>query len=163
MGVRGLCNGLGPAAFGLMWHCFGIDIVGSEVNQPELHTNLTEIYLGGNFKNISDDTEDVINVTEVYDISENSDLLSSMPGIPFLVSAFSVILALILSVFLKPIAVTATNNDIESSSNQETSSSSNSNTELNNCDDDRDRNDCIIDRNDSTDAEIENSSLPLKY
>ena len=27
MGVRGLCNGLGPAAFGLMWHLFGIDII----------------------------------------------------------------------------------------------------------------------------------------
>ena len=26
MGVRGLCNGLGPAAFGLMWHLFGIHI-----------------------------------------------------------------------------------------------------------------------------------------
>ena len=26
MGIRGLCNGLGPAAFGLMWHLFGINI-----------------------------------------------------------------------------------------------------------------------------------------
>ena len=27
MGVRGLCNGLGPAAFGLMFYLFGINIV----------------------------------------------------------------------------------------------------------------------------------------
>ena len=39
MGVRGLCNGIGPAAFGLMFHLFGINIVqpvasvGSATNQ----------------------------------------------------------------------------------------------------------------------------------
>ena len=27
MGVRGLCNGLGPAAFGLMFYLFGINII----------------------------------------------------------------------------------------------------------------------------------------
>ena len=27
MGVRGLCNGLGPAAFGVMFYLFGINIV----------------------------------------------------------------------------------------------------------------------------------------
>ena len=27
MGVRGLCNGLGPALFGLMFHLLGINIV----------------------------------------------------------------------------------------------------------------------------------------
>ena len=27
MGVRGLCNGLGPAAFGIMFYLFGINIV----------------------------------------------------------------------------------------------------------------------------------------
>ena len=139
MGVRGLCNGLGPAAFGLMWHFFGIDIISTELGQHKLHTNITEIHLGGNIT--ADDTEDLSSVTEVYDISEESDVLTDMPGLPFLVSAVSVVLALILSVFLKSISVTQEEGGSDSSSN--------SHTAVNLCDDDKDRN--------------ANSSSPLKY
>jgi len=139
MGVRGLCNGLGPAAFGLMWHFFGIDIINTELGQHKLHTNITEIHLGGNIT--ADDTEDLSSVTEIYDISEDSDVLTDMPGLPFLVSAVSVVLALILSVFLKSISVTQEEGGSDSSSN--------SHTAVNLCDDDKDRN--------------ANSSSPLKY
>ena len=39
MGVRGLCNGLGPAAFGLMFHLFGINIV-DPVDTTRTHENI---------------------------------------------------------------------------------------------------------------------------
>ena len=137
MGVRGLCNGLGPAAFGLMWHLFGIDIINTDLSQLELQTNLTQVYLGSNHTDhVRNETSQLSTVTEVYDIS--SDVISTMPGLPFLVSAFSVILALVLSVFLQSINVGA--DDVASDSIEETSSS-NSQTAVNLCDDERSSND----------------------
>ena len=100
MGVRGLCNGLGPAAFGLMWHFFGINIIRTEDSLQGGQANLTEIYLGGNFSHVntlSQPTEN-FNVTEIYQIPGESEALLNMPGLPFLISSFSVILSLILSV-----------------------------------------------------------------
>ena len=133
MGVRGLCNGLGPAAFGLMWHLFGIDIINTDLSQLELQTNLTQVYLGSNHTDhVRNETSQLSTVTEVYDISSTTDVISTMPGLPFLVSAFSVILALVLSVFLQSINVGA--DDVASDSIEETSSS-NSQTAVNLCDD----------------------------
>ena len=146
MGVRGLCNGLGPAAFGLMWHFFGINIVGSEVSLQGSQANITEIYLGGNYSdpdiNIHQ-TEDIFNVTEIYHIPDRSEALLNMPGLPFLISSFSVILALVLSVFLKSINISE--NVVERNQDD---CSSHSDTAVNLCDDDKDRNDNHTNDND---------------
>jgi len=139
MGVRGLCNGLGPAAFGLMWHFFGINIIGTEVSLQGSQANITEIYLGGNYSHLditTDQTEDIFNVTEIYQIPEKSEALLNMPGLPFLISSFSVILALILSVALKPIKISK--KVVET---HQDNCSGNSDTAVNLCDDDKDRND----------------------
>ena len=139
MGVRGLCNGLGPAAFGLMWHFFGINIIGTEVSLQAGQANITEIYLGGNHSDVNTNnlqTEDIFNVTEIYHIPEKSEALLNMPGLPFLISSFSVILALILSVCLKSINIES--NVVE---RHEDNCSSNSETAVNLCDEDKDRND----------------------
>ena len=140
MGVRGLCNGLGPAAFGLMWHFFGINIIGSEVGLQGGLANITEIHLGGNYSDLNinnHQTEDIFNVTEIYHIPEKSEALLNMPGLPFLISSFSVILALILSVCLKSINIT-TDGGVE---RHQDDCSSASETAVNLCDEDKDRND----------------------
>ena len=52
MGIRGLCNGLGPAAFGLMWHLFGINIHSEYTDTLPGAVNITraeeeeEVFLG---------------------------------------------------------------------------------------------------------------------
>ena len=153
MGVRGLCNGLGPAAFGLMWHFFGINIIGSEVGLQGGQANITEIHLGGNHSELNinnHQTEEIFNVTEIYHIPEKSEALLNMPGLPFLISSFSVILALILSVCLKSINIT---NDDVAERNQDNCSSA-SETAVNLCDDDKDRNDNHTNDNSSSPTSI---------
>ena len=71
MGVRGLCNGLGPAAFGLMWHLLGIDIISNNSDSSPINSTTStptdEIFLGSNRTSVTIDPE---NVTEVFDIEE---------------------------------------------------------------------------------------------
>ena len=128
----------------------GINIIGTEVGLQGKQNNITEIYLGGNYSEATtslQQTEDIFNVTEIYHIpAEQSESLLNMPGLPFLISSFSVILALVLSVCLKSIHINDDKNDVE---RNEDNDSSHSDTAVNLCDDDKDTND--------------NSSRPIKY
>ena len=122
MGVRGLCNGLGPAAFGIMWHLLGIDMIkktGDE-NTTMVNTSGSDIFLG---LNSSFATTDVINPTEVIHI-QRSGLASVMPGFPFLVISVFVILALICSFFLENVKFQDEENKSKAA---DSSNSSNSN------------------------------------
>ena len=100
MGVRGLCNGLGPAAFGLMWHLLGIDIV-----RPELGAsggnNTEEVFLGGNYSV----SREITNSSGGAVISIDGGIASDMPGLPFLIISICVVLALICSTFLENISI----------------------------------------------------------
>ena len=122
MGVRGLCNGFGPAAFGLMWHLFGIDITKIENDVLETSVNATDVvYLGA-----SDIIDDVTEFSaEVIDIQERDSVISSMPGLPFLVISASVVLALICSVFLDNISIATPASSDKEEPSQEDSQGSN--------------------------------------
>lgn len=104
MGVRGLCNGLGPAAFGLMWHLFGIDIVNNDTGLETTGTNNTEVFLGGNYSISINDSPNMRNSSGEV-ISIGNDIASQMPGLPFLIISSSVVLALICSKFLENITI----------------------------------------------------------
>ena len=123
MGVRGLCNGLGPAAFGLMWHLFGIDIVSTDT-VLETNSNNTEIFLGGNYSiSINNDLPNMRNSSESEEvISLHNGIASQMPGLPFLIISSSVVLALICSKFLENITIdpvkTNTTGDCEDTDSQ---------------------------------------------
>ena len=136
-----------------MWHFFGINIIGTEVGLQGTQDNITEIYLGGNYsdtKTSLQQTEDIFNVTEIYHIpAEQSESLLNMPGLPFLISSFSVILALILSVCLKSINIAE--NDVERNKDN---CSSNSDTAVNLCDEEKDRNDNHTNDNSSSPISI---------
>ena len=106
MGVRGLCNGLGPAAFGLMWHLFGIDIVSTDPGLAASTSNNTEVFLGGN-SSLSINNSPLRNSSEGDVISIDKGIASQMPGLPFLIISSSVVLALICSKFLENITIDA--------------------------------------------------------
>ena len=116
MGIRGLCNGLGPAAFGLMWHLFGINIH-SEYKLPgAVAANITgageEVFLGSNLTQVTLGSEDMV-AKEVIELDTSTRegmgyIGTQMPGLPFLIISVCVVLALGCSVFLKPITIEET-------------------------------------------------------
>jgi len=110
MGVRGLCNGLGPAAFGLMFHLFGINIVPPEdTTEHNAHTgsNITyqtlvtdnntwkEIQLKDEVKRTTVDSEDAESII--------SEAAFAIPGLPFLIASVCIVLAITAAFFLKDI------------------------------------------------------------
>merc|ERR1712242_30094 len=124
MGVRGLCNGLGPAAFGLMWHLFGIHIDNID-NGLETINNKTEVFLGGNQSSIKDLPH--INSSEKV-IQINDGIVSQMTGLPFLIISSCVVLALICSKFLQNITIDS--NSTNESSDCEDNESQKSNVDV---------------------------------
>ena len=104
MGVRGLCNGLGPAAFGLMWHLFGINIVSTDTGLETSSSNNTEVFLGGNYSISINDAQNMRNSSGEV-ISLQNGVVTQMPGLPFLIISSSVVLALICSKFLENISI----------------------------------------------------------
>ena len=121
MGVRGLCNGLGPAAFGLMWHLFGIDIINNDTGLETSSSNNTEVFLGGNYSISINDVQNMRNSSGEV-ISLHNGIASQMPGLPFLIISSSVVLALICSKFLENITIdpvkTNTTGDCEDTDSQ---------------------------------------------
>ena len=113
MGVRGLCNGLGPAAFGLMWHLFGINIVSPDPVLADTSNN-TEVFLGRN-SSLSTNNSPLRNSSEGEVISIDNGIVSQMPGLPFLIISSFVVLALVCSKFLENITIDprkTKNNDV---------------------------------------------------
>ncbi|XP_023244523.1 hippocampus abundant transcript 1 protein-like [Centruroides sculpturatus] len=79
-GMRGLCNGLGPAVYGFIFYLFHVDLSEDAISHATAkHSRLHE----------------VINGTFVY--SEETQLI---PGPPFVFGAFLVILALLVAAFI---------------------------------------------------------------
>ena len=57
MGVRGLCNGLGPALFGLMFYLFGIDVTEPLIDDSKIHLDpITHLELLPHFALVSNQT-----------------------------------------------------------------------------------------------------------
>ena len=105
---RGLCNGLGPAAFGLLFHFFGINILADDVPGAEslnetisnnatlvnqLSSNL--ITLGVNSTVIEEEDGEVMTTMAV--------IVKTLPGIPFLLMATCVLGAIVAALFLENI------------------------------------------------------------
>jgi len=108
MGARGLCNGLGPAAFGLLFHFFGINILADDVTGAgslnatlsnnatvvkQLSSNL--IRLGLNSTAIGEGEEEGMTTMAV--------IVKTLPGIPFLLMATCVLGAIVAALFLENI------------------------------------------------------------
>lgn len=77
-GVRGLCNGLGPAMFGIIFYIFHVDLNDS-----------SKLALNGDTSVIRNET---VNTMELY--------TQLAPGPPFVFGAFMVVLAIIVAIFI---------------------------------------------------------------
>jgi len=110
MGARGLCNGLGPAAFGLLFHFFGINILADEVPGAE-HLNAT---LSNNATVVNQLSSNLIrlglNTTVIGEGEEEEGgmttlavIVKTLPGIPFLLMATCVLGAIVAALFLENI------------------------------------------------------------
>jgi len=127
MGVRGLCNGLGPAAFGVMFYLFGINIVEPvDSTGPSMYSNQTyETFLVAN----RTWEETTIGAEAEEEISIISEAVTNIPGLPFLLASVCVIFGIIASFFVKDITK-GTIRDVESDENvDEPNSNSNSQSE----------------------------------
>ncbi|CAF4364523.1 unnamed protein product, partial [Rotaria magnacalcarata] len=80
-GVRGLCNGLGPALFGFTFYLFNVDLGYSSLPSPKTSPNSTIIHK---------------NVKSIYSSMFSRDV----PGPPFLFGAFLATVALMFSLLL---------------------------------------------------------------
>lgn len=78
-GMRGLCNGLGPAMFGIIFYIFNVDL-------NDEHTKLSNI---GAMKSDS-------NIT-INSMAEYTELA---PGPPFVFGALMVALAIVVAIFI---------------------------------------------------------------
>merc|ERR1719195_1991219 len=73
-GIRGLCNGLGPAMYGVVFYLFHVDLNDDPIKPTHAPSNSTDI---------------------------NLDLITSlMPGPPFVFGAMLVILAILVAAFI---------------------------------------------------------------
>ena len=96
---------MGPAAFGLLFHLFGINILADDLPETELNTTLSNnatavvkilkdnlVTLGLNSTNIMDEKEEGMSTLAV--------IVETLPGIPFLLMATCVLGAIVAALFL---------------------------------------------------------------
>ncbi|RWS03485.1 hippocampus abundant transcript 1 protein-like protein, partial [Dinothrombium tinctorium] len=90
-GVRGLCNGLGPAVFGLIFNLFNVDISHNMISQLPNQGDGSALVAGIG----------TLNRTAAHYIRDNYNQL--IPGPPFLFGAFLVFLAILVTAFIPEI------------------------------------------------------------
>lgn len=127
MGVRGLCNGLGPAAFGVMFYLFGINIaapIDTEI-QASNQTNSSLVLLNSTWQGTDINSELEEGITE-DDLLSTSAYVREFPGMPFLLASVCVVFAIISALFVRDIKKgTLENDDKAMSAEQESSSNFN--------------------------------------
>lgn len=99
-GMRGLCNGLGPAMFGVIFYLFNVDL-NDESKNINSSINFNDIKMG--FVNNSDGVQLNHNNNELMmgQQHENNFLTQFMPGPPFVFGSMMVVVAILVAVFIK--------------------------------------------------------------
>lgn len=101
-GMRGLCNGLGPAMFGVIFYLFNVDLndesknINSNVNFNDIKLSLTNTSDGVQLHNHNNNNELLIGQDH-----ENNFLTQFMPGPPFVFGSMMVVVAILVAVFIK--------------------------------------------------------------
>lgn len=100
-GMRGLCNGLGPAMFGVIFYLFNVDLnddsqnVNSNINYSDIKLTLTNVSDGVQLHNHNN------NELVMGQDHENNFLTQFMPGPPFVFGSLMVVVAILVAVFIK--------------------------------------------------------------
>ncbi len=101
--MRGLCNGLGPAMFGVIFYLFNVDLNDENKNlNHNLNFDANKLLHPGN----ASDTVHVYNnqnsdFMNSFASNNNNFLTQMMPGPPFVFGALMVICAILVAVFMK--------------------------------------------------------------
>lgn len=101
-GMRGLCNGLGPAMFGVIFYLFNVDLndesknINSNINFNDIKLSLSNISDGVLLHNHNNNNELLIGQDH-----ENNFLTQFMPGPPFVFGSMMVVVAILVAVFIK--------------------------------------------------------------
>lgn len=101
-GMRGLCNGLGPAMFGVIFYLFNVDLndeskhVNNKVNFNDIKLSLTNVSDGVQLHNQNNNNE-----LSLGQDNENNFLTQFMPGPPFVFGSMMVVVAILVAVFIK--------------------------------------------------------------
>lgn len=101
-GMRGLCNGLGPAMFGVIFYLFNVDLndesknVNSNINFNDIKQSLANITSDGVQLHNHKDNELLMGQDH-----ENNFLTQFMPGPPFVFGSMMVVVAILVAVFIK--------------------------------------------------------------
>lgn len=101
-GMRGLCNGLGPAMFGVIFYLFNVDLndqsknINSNINYNDIKIGLTNVSDGVQLHNHNNNNELLIGQDH-----ENNFLTQFMPGPPFVFGSMMVVVAILVAVFIK--------------------------------------------------------------
>ncbi|XP_070510116.1 hippocampus abundant transcript 1 protein-like isoform X4 [Chironomus tepperi] len=94
-GMRGLCNGLGPAMFGVIFYLFNVDLndesknVNSNINFNDIKFNITDSFHNDYLTNMRHEHHD------------NNYLTQFMPGPPFVLGSLMVVVAILVAIFIK--------------------------------------------------------------
>ena len=107
-GMRGLCNGLGPAMYGLIFSLFHVDLNESSVPETDTEDHFTKDMVGtaGNHRAPPPFNTHINHTTAVPDHSnyypgvDFASITSIIPGPPFVFGAFLVMLALMVAAFI---------------------------------------------------------------
>lgn len=100
-GMRGLCNGLGPAMFGVIFYLFNVDLndesknVNSNINFNDIKQSLANMSDGVQLHNHKD------NELLMGQDHENNFLTVYMPGPPFVFGSMMVVVAILVALFIK--------------------------------------------------------------
>lgn len=103
-GMRGLCNGLGPAMFGVIFYLFNVDLNDEtkHLNNVNSHVNFNDIRNGFNSSDVQQYNQNNNNPynNEImrYD---NNFLTQFMPGPPFVFGSLMVVCAILVAIFIK--------------------------------------------------------------
>jgi MFS family permease len=98
-GMRGLCNGLGPAMFGVIFYLFNVDLnddlkhVNSKLNYNDMKLTLSNSSEAVQLHNH--------NANELMMDHDNNFITQFMPGPPFVFGSMMVVVAILVAVFIK--------------------------------------------------------------
>lgn len=100
-GMRGLCNGLGPAMFGVIFYLFNVDLNDESKHVNSNNANLNDMKYG--MTNVSDGVmlHNHNNELGIGQDHENNFLTQFMPGPPFVFGSMMVVVAILVAVFIK--------------------------------------------------------------
>jgi len=133
MGVRGLCNGLGPAAFGVMFYLFGINIVAPiETEIPasnQTYNSLVLLNTTWQKTDIHAELEEGIIGTKEDNLLTTSAYVREFPGMPFLLASVCVVFAIISALFVRDIKKGTLKDEDDKDKSAEQGSSYNSQSE----------------------------------